>query len=222
MAEITASMVKELREKTNAGMMDCKKALNETQGDLAKAEEWLRKTGIVKAGNKGDRVAAEGAVGSYIHMGGKIGVLVEVNCETDFVGRTDGFQQLVKDIAMHIAAMNPKYLRREDVPVEVVEKEKEIFRSQLKAEGKPEKAWDKILEGKLNKFYEDMCLLDQPFAKEQKKTIKELIAEAISKVGENVQVRRFSRFQLGEGIEKKKDDLAAEIAKAHAETAPKA
>jgi elongation factor Ts len=216
MPEITAGMVKELREKTHAGMMDCKRALGETQGDPKKAEEWLRLKGIVKAASKSDRVAAEGAVGSYVHMGGKIGVLIEVNCETDFVGRTEGFQALVKDIAMHIAAMNPRYLRREDVPPEEIAREKEIYRAQIKESGKPEKAWDKILEGKLEKFYSENCLQDQPFAKDQTKTIKELVAESISKVGENIQLRRFARFQLGEGIEKKKDDLAAEIAKAHA------
>ncbi len=217
MAEVSASMVKELREKTNAGMMDCKKALAETGGDMTKATEWLRQKGLSKAGNVAGRVAAEGAVGSYIHLGGKVGVLVEVNCETDFVGRNDAFQNLVKDIAMHIAALNPQYVSREEVPADVLEKEKEIFRVQLKESGKPEKAWDKIIEGKIEKFYSDVCLLDQPFAKEQDKTVKQIIDESIAKVGENIKVRRFARFQLGEGIEKRKDDLAAEIAKAHAE-----
>ncbi|MFN7132098.1 MAG: translation elongation factor Ts [Myxococcales bacterium] len=216
MAEVNASMVKELREKTNAGMMDCKKALAESGGDMTKAVEWLRQKGLSKAGNVAGRVAAEGAVGSYIHLGGKVGVLVEVNCETDFVGRNETFQALVKDIAMHIAALNPKYVSREEVPADVLEKEKDIYRVQLKESGKPEKAWDKILEGKVEKFYQDVCLLDQPFAKEQDKTVKQIIDETIAKVGENIKVRRFARFQLGEGIEKKKDDLAAEIAKAYA------
>lgn len=217
MAEVTASMVKELREKTNAGMMDCKKALAETGGDMAKATEWLRQKGLSKAGNVAGRVAAEGAVGSYIHLGGKVGVLVEVNCETDFVGRNETFQALVKDIAMHIAALNPKYVSREEIPAEEIEKEKEIYRAQLKDSGKPEKAWDKILEGKIEKYFSDVCLLDQPFAKEQSKTVKQIVDETIAKVGENIKVRRFARFQLGEGLEKRKDDLAEEIAKAHAE-----
>ncbi|MBI5548202.1 MAG: translation elongation factor Ts [Deltaproteobacteria bacterium] len=213
MAEISAGLVKELREKTSAGMMDCKKALAEVGGDIAKAEEWLRKKGLSKAGSKAGRVAAEGAVGSYIHMGGKIGVLVEINCETDFVARTDAFQQLVKDVAMHVAALNPKWLKREEVPGDVVEKERDIYKAQMKESGKPEKAWDKIVEGKLDKFFQDNCLIDQPFAKDQTKTVKQYIDETIAKTGENIQLRRFARFQLGEGIEKRKDDLAAEIAK---------
>ena len=213
MAEVTAGMVKELREKTGAGMMDCKKALVENQGDLEKSVEWLRQKGLSRAATKAGRTAAEGAVGSYIHMGGKIGVLVEVNCETDFVARTDDFQGLVKDISMHIAALSPKYVRREEVPADEVAHEKEIFLAQVKESGKPEKAWDKIVEGKLEKFYSDVCLLEQPFAKDQNKSVKQMIDEAIAKTGENIQVRRFARFQLGEGIEKRKEDLAEEIAK---------
>jgi elongation factor Ts len=213
MAEVTAAMVKELREKTSAGMMDCKKALTEVGGDMAKAEEWLRKKGLSKAAGKTGRVTAEGAVSSYIHMGGKLGVLLEVNCETDFVARTQDFQDLVKDIAMHIAALNPRYVRREEVPADVIEKEKEIYQAQLKESGKPEKAWDKIMEGKLEKFYSEICLLDQAYAKDQTRTVKQIVDEAIAKTGENIQVRRFARFQLGEGIEKKKEDLATEIAK---------
>jgi elongation factor Ts len=213
MAEVTATLVKDLREKTGAGMMDCKKALTETKGDLPKAEEWLRLKGLSKAASKAGRVAAEGTVGSYIHMGGKIGVLLEVNCETDFVARTPEFQALAKDIAMHIAALNPRWVRREEVPAEEVAKEKEIYRIQVKESGKPEKAWDKIVEGKLEKFFSEFCLVDQAFAKDQNKTVKQVVDEAIAKTGENIQLRRFARFQLGEGIEKKKEDLASEIAK---------
>ncbi len=213
MAEVSATVVKELREKTGAGMMDCKKALGETAGDMAKAEELLRKKGLSRAQNKASRVAAEGAVGSYIHMGGKIGVLVEVNCETDFVARTEGFQQLVKDLAMHIAAFNPLYVKREEVPPEVVAKEIEIAKAQVRDGKKPEAILEKIATGKLEKYYEQVCLLDQAFAKDDKKKVSEIVTEAIAKIGENIQVRRFSRFVLGEGIEKKKDDLAAEVAK---------
>jgi len=210
---VSATLVKELRDKTGAGMMDCKKALGETSGDMAKAEELLRKKGLARAQNKAGRVAAEGAVGSYIHMGGKIGVLVEVNCETDFVARTEGFQQLVKDLSMHIAAFNPLYVKREEVPAEVVAKELEIAKAQVRDGKKPEAILEKIAQGKLEKYYEQVCLLDQAFAKDDKKKVSEVITEAIAKIGENVKVRRFSRFVLGEGIEKKKEDLAAEVAK---------
>ena len=212
MAAVTAGAVKELREKTGAGMMDCKKALSECDGDLTKATEWLRQKGLSKAGAKTGRVTAEGAVGSYIHMGGKLGVLVEVNCETDFVARTDDFQELVKDVAMQIAALNPKYVRREEVPEDVVAKERELYLNQVKESGKPQAAWDKIVSGKMDKYFAEICLLDQPFAKDQTKTVKQMIDEKIAKTGENIQVRRFARFLLGEGIEKKKNDLAAEIA----------
>lgn len=194
---ITAAMVKQLREKTGAGMMECKKALTEANGDFDKAIEILRKKGISAAEKRAGRVASEGIIGSYIHMD-KIGVLVEVNCETDFVARTDDFRALVKDIAMHIAAANPRYLSRDDVPAEVIEKEREIYKEQIK--GKPEHIVDKIVEGKLEKFYNENCLLEQIFVKdsEQKKTIKDIVTEAIAKLGENIVVKRFVRFQLGE------------------------
>ncbi|MBZ4416762.1 translation elongation factor Ts [Myxococcus sp. RHSTA-1-4] len=212
MAEVSAQMVKELREKTGAGMMDCKKALAETGGDFAKAEEWLRKKGIAKAGAKGDRVAAEGIIGTYVH-GGRIGVLVEVNCETDFVARNEDFQALVKDVAMHIAAANPQFVRREEVPTENLEKEKEIERELLKQQGKPEAMLDKILVGKMEKYYERACLVDQPWVKDDKKKVGEMVTERAAKIGEKISIRRFARFVVGEGIEKKKDDLAAEVAK---------
>jgi elongation factor Ts len=219
MAEITAEMVKELREKTGAGLMDCKRALAESMGDFAKAEEWLRKKGITTAAKKAGRVAAEGVIGSYVHSG-KIGVIVEVNCETDFVGRNDDFQALAKDLAMHIAATNPQFVRREDVPADVLEKEKEIQRQQLRDAKKPEAIWDKILSGKLEKFYETVCLVDQPWFREDKKKVHEIITEKVAKIGENISVRRFARFQVGEGIEKKKEDLAAEVAKTVAAAQP--
>jgi elongation factor Ts len=213
-AEVNANMVKELREKTGAGMMDCKRALAEAGGDFAKAEEVLRKKGLAAAAKKSSRAATEGAVASYIHMGGKIGVLLEVNCETDFVARTDGFQSLVKDLAMHVAAANPLWVRREDVPPEVVQKELEIAKAQMRDQKKPEAILEKIATGKLEKYYEQTCLLDQPFVKDDKKKISEVITDAVAKIGENIQVRRFARFVLGEGLEKKKEDLAAEVAKA--------
>ncbi|WP_257455346.1 translation elongation factor Ts [Archangium lipolyticum] len=212
MAEVSATMVKELREKTGAGMMDCKKALAETGGDFAKAEEWLRKKGIAKAGSKEGRVAAEGVIGTYVH-GGRIGVIVEVNCETDFVARNTDFQDLVKDVAMQVAATSPKYVRREEVPVDQLEKEKEIQRALLKQQGKPEAMWDKILVGKVEKYFEQVCLVDQPWVKDDKKKVGEMITERAAKIGEKVAVRRFVRYEVGEGIEKKKDDLAAEVAK---------
>ncbi len=214
MAEISANAVKELREKTGAGMMDCKKALTEAGGDAAKAEELLRKKGLSAAAKKSGRVASEGAVASYIHMGGKIGVLVEVNCETDFVARTDGFQTLVKDLSMHIAAANPLYVKREEVPPELIEKELEIARAQAREQKKPDAIVEKIAQGKVDKFYKEIVLLEQPFVKEDKKSIQEVITEAIAKIGENIQVRRFARFVLGEGLEKKQENLAEEVAKA--------
>ena len=214
MAEVSASVVKELREKTGAGMMDCKKALGETGGDFAKAEELLRKKGLARAANKAGRIAAEGVVASYIHMGGKVGVLVEVNCETDFVARTDGFQQLVKDIALQIAAMNPGWVSREDVPADVVAKEVEIAKAQVRDGKKPEAILEKIATGKMEKFYEERCLVDQAFVKDDKKKVGEMITEQVAKIGENIKVRRFARFVLGEGLEKKQEDYAAEVAKA--------
>jgi elongation factor Ts len=197
--EISALSVKELREKTGAGMMDCKKALTESGGDTTKAEEWLRQKGLSAAAKKAGRVASEGAVGSYVHLGGKIGVLVEINCETDFVARNEVFQQFVKDVAMHIAASAPLFLKREDVPSDIVEKEKAIYREQLREQGKPEKVWDKILEGKLDKFFKDVCLVDQPFVKDPDKSIQQLTVDMVAKIGENIQIRRYTRYQLGEG-----------------------
>ena len=203
--EISAKQVKELRERTGAGMMDCKNALVEGKGDMEQAIVVLRKKGLASAQKKAARVAAEGMVGHYIHAGGKLGVLVEVNCETDFAARSDDFQALVKDIAMHIAAQNPLYVKREDVPGEVLEKEKEIYKDQARASGKPANIVDKIAEGKVESYYEMACLYDQKFIKDQNITVKDLINNLVAKIGENVQVRRFSRFKTGEGLEKKSD-----------------
>ena len=195
--EITAQMVKELRERTGAPMMDCKGALAETGGDAEKAIEVLRKKGLAKAAKKAGRAATDGLVASYIHAGGKIGVLIEVNCETDFVARTDDYQELVKDLAMHIAAAAPSFVRREEVTEEVLETERRVFREQALEEGKPEQILDRIVEGKLKKFYGEAVLLEQPFVKDPDVTVEKLIAEKIGKLGENIQVRRFARFQLG-------------------------
>jgi elongation factor Ts len=216
MAEITGAAVKALREKTGAGMMECKKALTEADGNEEQAVEILRKRGMASAGKKAGRVAAEGAVGSYIHMGGKVGVLVEVNCETDFVARTEEFQALIKDIAMHIAAAEPRYVTREEVPADLLDKEREITRAQIandpKNANKPEQVVEKIVEGRLNKFYEEAVLLDQPFVKDPAKTINELLTEKIAKTGERITVRRFSRYKMGEGLAKREDDFASEVA----------
>jgi elongation factor Ts len=216
MAEITASSVKSLREKTGAGMIDCKNALVEAGGDETAATEILRKKGMATAGKKAGRVTAEGVVGSYIHMGGKVGVMVEINCESDFVARGEEFQQLVKDVAMHIAASDPRYVSRDEVPAADLEKEREILLGQLKNDpknaNKPEDVLNKIIEGRLNKFYEDNVLVDQPFVKDPSKTVGELVAEKIGSIKENISVRRFTRYKMGEGIEKKSDDFAAEVA----------
>jgi len=201
--EITANLVKDLREKTGAGMMDCKNALVEAKGDTEQAIVILRKKGLASAQKKAARVAAEGMIGHYIHAGGKLGVLVEVNCETDFAARSDEFQILVKDIAMHIAAQNPLYVRREDVPGEVLEKEKEIYKDQARSAGKPANIVDKIAEGKLESYYEMACLYDQKFVKDPNVTVKDLINNLVAKIGENIQVRRFARFKTGEGLEKR-------------------
>ncbi len=198
MPEVSAALVKQLREKTGAGMMDCKRALDEAKGDLGEAEVILRKKGIAAATKRLARAARQGAIGSYVHTGSQLGVLVEVNCETDFVARTDGFQELVRDIAMQIAASDPKYLRREDVPAEVLDKEKEIARDRARAEGKPEKVLDKIVEGRLAKFYEEACLVDQPFIKDNTLTIDQLIRTMITKMQENISIARFVRFKVGE------------------------
>ncbi len=216
MAEITASSVKSLREKTGAGMVDCKNALVEANGDETSAAEILRKKGMATAGKKAGRVTAEGAVGSYIHMGGKVGVMVEINCESDFVARGEEFQQLVKDVAMHIAATDPRFLNREDVPADVLDKEREILLEQLKNDpknaSKPEDVLNKIIEGRLNKFYEENVLVDQPFVKDPSKTVGELVKEKVASIKENISIRRFTRYKMGEGIEKKQDDFAAEVA----------
>ncbi|TWH48628.1 translation elongation factor Ts [Sporomusa sp. KB1] len=208
---ITAGMVKELRERTGAGMMDCKKALTETNGDMEKAVDSLREKGLAAAAKKASRIASEGLVESYIHGAGRIGVLVEVNCETDFVAKTDDFKSLVRDIAMQIAAANPGYVTREEVPEEILNHEREILRAQALNEGKPANIVEKMIEGRLKKFYQENCLLEQAFIKDPDKTITQLITERVSKIGENISVRRFTRYQLGEGIEKKSNDFAAEV-----------
>jgi elongation factor Ts len=200
--EVSANAVKELREKTGAGMMDCKKALAETGGDVQKAIDHLRQKGLAAAAKKADRVAADGAVGAYVHPGGKIGVLVEINCETDFVARTAEFQSLLKDIAMQVAAANPRYLRREEVSAAELDKEKEIYRQQALETGKPEKVVDKIVEGKLERFYSEACLLEQAFIKDPDKKVTDIVNESIGRLGENIQIRRFSRYHLGEAAVK--------------------
>jgi elongation factor Ts len=209
--EITAQMVKQLRESTGAGMLDCKKALTETDGNMEAAVDFLRKKGLAAAAKKAGRVTAEGAVGSYIHAGGKIGVLVEVNCETDFVARTEQFQELVRDIAMHIAAADPRAVRREEVTEADLERERAIFRDQALASGKPANIVDKIVDGKMEKYFSEFVLLEQPFVKNPDLTVGQLVSEMVAKIGENIQVRRFTRFRLGEGIEKRQDDFAAEV-----------
>jgi elongation factor Ts len=200
--EVSANMVKELREKTGAGMMDCKKALAETAGDFQKALDYLRQKGLATAAKRAGRVASEGRVGSYIHAGGKIGVMVEVNCETDFVAKTDDFQAFAKDVAMHIAASNPSYVRREEVTADVLDREKEIYRAQARDAKKPEKVMEKIVEGKLEKFYSEVCLLEQAFVKDPDITIQDLLNGLIGKLGEKIEIRRFTRYQVGEGIAK--------------------
>jgi elongation factor Ts len=200
--EVSSSMVKDLREKTGAGMMDCKKALSETGGNFEKAVDYLRQKGLATAAKRAGRIAAEGRVGSYVHAGGKIGVIVEINCETDFVAKTDDFQSFAKDVAMHIAASSPLYIQRENVPPEVLEREREIYRAQAREAGKPEKIMEKIVEGKLEKFYSEVCLLEQPFIKDPDLTVQDLLNGLIGKLGEKVEIRRFSRIQVGEGIPK--------------------
>lgn len=209
---VTAAMVKELREKTGAGMMDCKKALTETEGNMDKAVEILREKGLAAVAKKAGRVAAEGLIESYIH-GGRIGVLVEVNSETDFVAKNQEFKDFVKDVALQIAASNPQYVRREDVDAEVIENEKDILRKQALNEGKPEKIVDKMVEGRIDKYYKEICLLEQPFVKNPDVTVGELLTEKISKIGENLNIRRFTRYEVGEGIEKKEENFAEEVAK---------
>ncbi len=198
MAEITAAQVKDLRERTGAGMMECKRALVEAKGDPGEAEVLLRKWGLSSAGKKAGRATKQGLIGSYIHAGGQLGVMVEVNCESDFVARTDDFKELVHDVAMHVAAADPRYLRKEDVPANVLEKEKEIARDRARGEGKPEKVLDRIVEGRVAKFYEEVCLLDQPFVKEATLTIDQLVKHKIAKLGENISIARFVRFKVGD------------------------
>jgi elongation factor Ts len=200
--EVNAAVVKELREKTGAGFMDCKKALSETGGNLEKAVDYLRQKGLAAAAKRADRVASEGAVGAYVHPGGKIGVLVEINCETDFVARTTEFQALLKDLAMQIAAANPRYLRPEDVSAEELEKEREIYRRQALEAGKPEKLVDRIIEGKMERFYSEVCLLEQAFVKDPDRKVADIISDAIARLKENIQVRRFARYHLGEGAQR--------------------
>ena len=208
---ITAAKFKELRERTGSGMLDCKKALTESNGDLEKAIEILREKGLAAASKKASRVAAEGLVASYIHGEGRIGVLVEVNSETDFVAKNQEFKDLVKDIAMQVAAANPLYVSRDEVPEEIINKEKSILRQQAINEGKPEKIVDKMVEGRIEKYYQENCLLDQAFIKNPDITVQQLVNEKIAQIGENIKVRRFVRFELGEGLEKREDNFAEEV-----------
>jgi len=210
---IQACDVKTLREKTGAGMMDCKKALVETNGDMEQATKVLREKGLASAAKKASRVAAEGVVDSYIHMGGKIGVLVEVNCETDFVAKTPVFKAFVKDVAMQIAASNPLYLDSSEVPQDEIEKEKEILRAQALNEGKPEKIVDKMVEGRIQKYYKEVCLLEQPFVKDPDKAVKDLVTEKIAEIGEKISIRRFVRYEMGEGLQKREDNFVDEVMK---------
>ena len=207
----TANDVKTLRERTGAGMMDCKNALVECDGDMEKAVDYLREKGIAKAAKKAGRIAAEGIVDSYIHMGGRVGVLLEVNCETDFVANSDQFRTLVHDIALQIAAANPLYVKSEEVPAEVLEKEKAILRAQALEEGKPEKIVDKMVEGRIKSYYEDNCLLNQKYVKDPSKTIEQVVVEATAQIGEKISVRRFVRYEMGEGLQKKEENLADEV-----------
>jgi elongation factor Ts len=209
---ITAVMVKELREKTGAGMLDCKKALTDVDGNIEKAIEILREKGLAAVAKKAGRIAAEGIVEAYIH-GGRIGVLVEVNSETDFVAKNEEFRTFVKDVAMQIAASNPQFVSRDDVPQDMIEKEKEILRKQALNEGKPEKIVDKMVEGRIDKYFKDVCLLEQDFVKDPDMTVRQLLTDKIAKIGENISIRRFARYEVGEGIEKKSENFAEEVAK---------
>ncbi len=211
--DITMDMIKELREKSGAGMMDCKKALAENGGDIEKSMAWLRTKGIASAAKKSTRIAAEGVVDAYIHANGRIGVLVEVNIETDFAAKNDIFKDFVKDVAMQIAAMNPRWVSSSDVPASVLESEQEILRTKALNDGKPEKIVDKIVEGGIKKFYDENCLLSQSFVKDESKTIDSLLKETIAKIGENISVRRFVRYEMGEGLQKKEEDFAEEVMK---------
>jgi len=214
MAEVTAAHIKDLRERTGAGMADCKKALQECEADMEKAIDYLRKKGLAKAAKKAGREATEGLVVSYIHGGGRIGVLVEINCETDFVARGDDFQGFAREVALQIAAMNPQYVRSEEIDAAAQAREKDVLLAKARESGKPEPVIQKMVDGQISKWMKDVCLLDQPWVKDDKKSINDLQQELIAKIGENIKVRRFARFELGEGLEKKKDDFAAEVAKA--------
>jgi elongation factor Ts len=214
MAEITATMIKDLRERTGAGMADCKKALQECEADSEKAIDYLRKKGLAKAAKKAGREATEGLVVSYIHGGGRIGVLVEINCETDFVARGEDFQGFAKEVALQIAAMNPQFVRSDEVPADAQAREKDVLLAKARESGKPEAVITKMVDGQVAKWLKEICLLDQTWVKDDKKTIGEMQQELVAKIGENIKVRRFVRFELGEGLEKKKDDFAAEVAKA--------
>ena len=213
MAEVTATAIKDLRERTGAGMADCKKALVEVDGDIDKAIDYLRTKGLAKAAKKAGREATEGAVVSYIHGGGRIGVLVEINCETDFVARNEDFQAFTRDVALQIAAMNPQFVRKDEVSQDVIDKERDVLVAKAKETGKPDQVVQKMVDGQITKWMKEICLLDQAFVKDADKTIEQIQQELISKIGENIKIRRFVRFELGEGLEKKKDDFAAEVAK---------
>ena len=213
MAEVTATLIKDLRERTGAGMADCKKALTEVGGDIDKAIDYLRTKGLAKAAKKAGREATEGAVVSYIHGGGRIGVLVEINCETDFVARNEDFQAFTREVALQIAAMNPQFVRKEEVSQEVVDREREVLLAKAKESGKPEPVVQKMVDGQISKWMKEICLMDQAWVKDADKTIDQVQQELIAKIGENIKIRRFVRFELGEGLEKKKDDFAAEVAK---------
>ena len=210
---VTIEMIKEIREKTGSGMMDCKKALSETDGDMEKAIAWLREKGIASADKKSSRIAAEGIVDAYIHAGGRVGVLIEVNIETDFAAKNEEFRKMVREIAMQIAAMNPRWVSKNDVPEEELAKEREIVRNQALNEGKPEKIVDKIVDGRMAKFFEENCLLSQSFVKDDSKTIETVVKEMIAAIGENISVRRFVRYEMGEGIQKKEENFADEVMK---------
>lgn len=212
MAEVSAQMVKELREKTGAGLMDCKKALAETGGNFDKATNYLREKGLAAAAKKSSRIAAEGIVDSYIHVGGRVGVLVEVNCETDFVAKTDDFKEFVHGVALQVAALKPQWVSKTDVPDDIIERERSILRTQALNEGKPPQIVEKMIDGRLEKFFKEVCLLEQPFVKDQETTLSKLLVDKIAKIGENISIRRFVRFEMGEGLEKKKDDFASEVA----------
>jgi elongation factor Ts len=213
MAGVSATQVKELRERTGAGMMDCKKALEQCNGDVEKACDFLREKGLAAAAKKEGRIAAEGTIESYIHGGGRIGVLLEVNCETDFVSRGDEFRTFVHDLGLHIAASNPQYINKEDVPSEVLQHERDILKAQALNEGKPEKIIEKMVEGRIEKFYKEVCLMDQAFVKDPDKSIRELVLDKTAKIGERIVVRRFTRYELGAGLEKRQDDFASDVMK---------